>query len=89
MFVLLPDLMEALSSSFLCATLLPMSLAQLGPIMCRDTKVRAVGSYGEVWHTTVYIPSCNAVFTYVRTYVCMYVHRMYRQCGEVLLYSAL
>lgn len=45
--VCLPDLMDSLSSSFLCTTLLPLSLAQLGPIMCQDTKVRALGSYRE------------------------------------------
>ena len=37
-----PDILELLGSSFLYSTLLPTTLAQLGPVACRQPKVHVV-----------------------------------------------
>ena len=34
-----PEVLELLGSSFLCSTLLPTTLAQLGPVACKQPKV--------------------------------------------------
>ena len=40
-----PDILELLGSSFLYSTLLPTTLAQLGPVACKQPKVRTYHKY--------------------------------------------
>ena len=65
-------LLEALGKSFLFSTLLPTTLAQLGPLASRQPKVLVVAMCRDV--CVCHVSMCVWVFTHVYMCVCGCLH---------------